>query len=39
MPELPDVTVYVESLRARLLNHQLKNVHVITPFLLRSDST
>jgi formamidopyrimidine-DNA glycosylase len=36
MPELPDVTVYVEALRARLIGHKLNRVQVRSPFLLRS---
>lgn len=36
MPELPDVTVYVEALRARLAGAKLEQVLVKSPFLLRS---
>jgi formamidopyrimidine-DNA glycosylase len=36
MPELPDVTVYVEALRARLIGHRLVRATVRAPFLLRS---
>jgi formamidopyrimidine-DNA glycosylase len=36
MPELPDITVYVEALRERLLGHQLVRARVKSPFLLRS---
>jgi formamidopyrimidine-DNA glycosylase len=36
MPELPDVTVYIEALRERILDHELKRVLVKGPFLLRS---
>jgi len=36
MPELPDVTVYVEALRARTVGHRLERVLVRGPFLLRS---
>ncbi len=36
MPELPDVTVYVEALRTRIIGHQLIRAQVRTPFLLRS---
>jgi formamidopyrimidine-DNA glycosylase len=36
MPELPDVTVYIEALNARILAHELKRVLVKGPFLLRS---
>jgi formamidopyrimidine-DNA glycosylase len=36
MPELPDVTVYVEALRERILAHRLRRVSIRGPFLLRS---
>jgi formamidopyrimidine-DNA glycosylase len=36
MPELPDVTVYIEALRARIVGFKLKSVVVRSPFLLRS---
>jgi formamidopyrimidine-DNA glycosylase len=36
MPELPDVTVYVEALTARVVGHRLRRVVVRGPFLLRS---
>jgi formamidopyrimidine-DNA glycosylase len=36
MPELPDVTVYVEALRERIAGHVLKDVIIRGPFLLRS---
>ena len=36
MPELPDVTVYVEALRARILGRMLERVTIRSPFLLRS---
>ena len=36
MPELPDVTVYVEALRERILGQRLKRVLIRGPFLLRS---
>jgi formamidopyrimidine-DNA glycosylase len=36
VPELPDVVVYVEQLRARLLGRPLRRVRVPAPFLLRS---
>jgi formamidopyrimidine-DNA glycosylase len=38
MPELPDVTVYVEALRPRVLGHRLEKVRVRGPFLLRTIS-
>ena len=36
MPELPDVTVYVEALRERLLGHTISRALIRGPFLLRS---
>jgi formamidopyrimidine-DNA glycosylase len=36
MPELPDVTVYVESLRARVAGRELARVRVASPLLLRT---
>ena len=36
MPEIPDVTVYVEALRERLIGHKLIRVSIRSPFLLRS---
>lgn len=36
MPELPDVTVYVESLAARIVGQPLLHVRLRSPFLLRS---
>jgi formamidopyrimidine-DNA glycosylase len=38
MPELPDVTVYVEALRARVVEHRLLRSLVKGPFLLRTAS-
>lgn len=36
MPELPDVTVYVEALQSRIAGSRLRRVEVHGPFLLRS---
>jgi formamidopyrimidine-DNA glycosylase len=36
MPELPDVTVYVEALEARVLGQPLEQLRVGSPFVLRS---
>src|SRR3972149_10886620 len=36
MPELPDITVYIEALRARTLGQRLERVRLASPFLLRS---
>ena len=36
MPELPDVTVYLEALAARIVGARVLGVRLLTPFLLRS---
>ena len=36
MPELPDLTVYLEALESRLLGRRLERVLVSSPFLLRT---
>ena len=36
MPELPDVTVYIDALEARIAGEPLENVRLASPFLLRS---
>lgn len=36
MPELPDVTVYVEALRERIVGHRFERAVIRGPFLLRS---
>ncbi|HEX2021416.1 MAG TPA: DNA-formamidopyrimidine glycosylase family protein [Candidatus Thermoplasmatota archaeon] len=36
MPELPDVTVYVEALRERVLNRRVERVRVVSPFVVRT---
>ena len=36
MPELPDVTVYVECLRTRIVEQPLVRVRLASPFVLRS---
>ncbi len=36
MPELPDVTVYLKALEARILNQRLEGVRLASPFLLRT---
>ena len=38
MPELPDVAIYVEALRARIVGHTLVAARIRSPFLLRSAS-
>jgi formamidopyrimidine-DNA glycosylase len=36
MPELPDVTVYIESLAAKVRGQVLKRVRILNPFVLRT---
>jgi formamidopyrimidine-DNA glycosylase len=36
VPELPDVTVYVEALERRILGERLERVEIRSPFLLRT---
>ena len=36
MPELPDVTVYVEALRERVVGARLERLRLVNPFVLRS---
>ena len=36
MPELPDIALYIEALRARILGRRLERARVLSPFLLRS---
>jgi formamidopyrimidine-DNA glycosylase len=36
MPELPDITVYIEALKQRVLDQTLNRVVIASPFLLRS---
>src|SRR5437773_8217862 len=36
MPELPDITIYIEALAGRILNHTLERVQLASPFLLRT---
>lgn len=36
MPELPDITVYIEALEQRVLGQPISNVQIGTPFLLRT---
>ncbi len=38
MPELPDVTVYLEALERRCLGRELTGIRLASPFLLRSVS-
>jgi formamidopyrimidine-DNA glycosylase len=36
MPELPDITLYIERLSARLIEHELVQVRLASPFLVRT---
>jgi len=36
MPELPDITVYIEALEQRVLGHVLERMQIRGPFLLRT---
>ena len=36
MPELPDITVYIEALEKRILHQRLERVRIASPFLLRT---
>ena len=36
MPELPDITVYIEALEKRILGQRLETVRMVSPFLLRT---
>jgi len=36
MPELPDVTVYVERIEAKLIGREIQRVRIVSPFVLRS---
>lgn len=36
MPELPDITVYLEALQQRILGQSLKEIRVASPFLVRT---
>jgi len=36
MPELPDITVYVEALQKRIVGARVERVRIVSPFLLRT---
>ena len=36
MPELPDVTVYIESLKPRILGHEIRGARAMNPFVRRT---
>ena len=36
MPELPDITVYIETLRSRILGQEIRGARALNPFVLRT---
>lgn len=36
MPELPDITLYLDALTRRVIGHALWRVQLVSPFVLRS---
>lgn len=36
MPELPDITIYIEALESRIVGQSLEQVRIASPFLLRT---
>jgi len=36
LPELPDITVYIEALEKRIVGHWLERIRIANPFLVRS---
>ena len=36
MPELPDLTVYLEALEHRIVGRRLERVQIVSPFVLRT---
>jgi hypothetical protein len=36
VPELPDITVYIDALRPRILNQVIQKISIRGPFLLRT---
>jgi len=36
MPELPDLTIYIEALEKRIVGQRLERVRIVSPFLLRT---
>ncbi|HEY5615297.1 MAG TPA: DNA-formamidopyrimidine glycosylase family protein [Bacteroidota bacterium] len=36
MPELPDLTIYIESLESRIVGQRLEKIRLVSPFLLRT---
>lgn len=36
MPELPDIVVYIEALTARVVDHKIEDIRLLSPFILRT---
>src|SRR5438477_11423276 len=36
MPELPDITIYVEAVAARVVGQPIERVRLVSPFLVRT---
>ncbi len=36
MPELPDISVYIDSLEARIAGRRLERIRIVSPFVVRS---
>jgi formamidopyrimidine-DNA glycosylase len=36
MPELPDITIYIETLQSRIVDQPLERIRIASPFLLRT---
>ncbi|MGZ5435143.1 MAG: DNA-formamidopyrimidine glycosylase family protein [Pyrinomonadaceae bacterium] len=36
MPELPDITIYIEALEKRIFHARLQRIQLASPFLLRT---
>src|SRR5207302_7126161 len=36
LPELPDIVVYIHALKARIIGQRLEELHLFSPFVLRS---
>jgi len=36
LPELPDIVLYIDALRARIVGHRLEHLQLVSPFVLRS---
>ena len=36
MPELPDITIYLDALQTRVIGQRLEQIQIVSPFLLRT---